>query len=301
MLTESLVREAYEYGKQFTGEGRVADYIPRLGQARRDEVGITVCAVDGQVFQAGDAEKRFSIQSISKVLNLIFALEKHGFDTVFHQTRMEPSGDPFNSMQKLSDNQEIPFNPMVNLGALAVTDLLIPYGFTTLKDYICSLCEDPGITMDEEIFESEWSHCDRNYSLAYLLKSKGVLKHDVTEVMRLYTQLCSLSVHTGDLAKLGALLASGGVRDGKECVREETVRTVLTIMFTCGLYDGSGEFAVRVGLPGKSGVGGGILAVSPHKMGIGVYSPSLDEKGNSLPGQQMIAYLARREKLHLFE
>ena len=300
MLTERLVREAYEYGKQFAGEGRVADYIPRLGQARRDEVGITVCAVDGQVFRAGDAEKRFSIQSISKVLNLIFALEKYGFDTVFHQTRMEPSGDPFNSMQKLSDNQEIPFNPMVNLGALAVTDLLIPYGFDTLLKYIRSLCEDPGITMDEEIFESEWSHCDRNYSLAYLLKSKGVLKHDVTEVMRLYTQLCSLSVHTGDLAKLGVLLACGGVRNGTECVREETVRTVLTIMFTCGLYDGSGEFAVRVGLPGKSGVGGGILSVSPHKMGIGVYSPSLDEKGNSLPGQQMIAYLARREKLHLF-
>ena len=151
------------------------------------------------------------------------------------------------------------------------------------------------------VFQSEWSHSARNRSLAYLLQSKGVITEDVEEVLKLYTQLCSLSVNADDLAILGLLLANGGVHPvtGRRFLQEEVVRTVVTIMLTCGMYDGSGEFAVRVGLPSKSGVGGGILSVVPGEMGIGVYGPSLDSKGNSAAGQKVLEYISRTEKLHI--
>lgn len=302
-MDQEVLEGALAFARPYTRLGRVASYIPELGKADPEELGISVRTIDGRVLRGGQWRRRFTIQSISKVINLAAALEHVGFDAVFHKTKMEPSGDAFNSMQKLSDSQEIPFNPLVNSGAIAIADLLAGVGLEEMTDLARQLCADRDITLDEAVFASEWSHSARNRSLAYLLQSKGVITGDVEQALRLYTQLCALSVTADSLAHLGLVLSNGGVEPGtgRRLLSEEVVRTVVTVMLTCGMYDGSGEFAVRVGLPSKSGVGGGILSVVHREMGIGVYGPSLDQKGNSVAGQRALEYLSRREKLHILD
>lgn len=302
-MDEALLYQALEFGRPYAERGKVAGYIPELSKADWRDLGISVHTIDGQQLHCGQCDRRFTIQSISKVINLAIALEHFGFDAVFHKAKMEPSGAAFNAMSRISDTEDIPFNPLVNSGAIAVVDLLLPLGLEGMLAAARSLCSDNSITLDEVVFQSEWSHSARNHSLAYLLQSKGVITGDVEELLKLYTQLCSLSVNADNLASLGLLLANGGVHPatGRRFLQEEVVRTVVTIMLTCGMYDGSGEFAVRVGLPSKSGVGGGILSVVPGEMGIGVYGPSLDEKGNSIAGQQILKYISRTEKLHIID
>ena len=302
-MDEALLRQALEFGRPYAEKGAVASYIPELSKADWRDLGISVHTIDGRQTRCGHYDRRFTIQSISKIINLALALEHYGFDAVFHKAKMEPSGAAFNAMSRISDTEDIPFNPLVNSGAIAIVDLLLPLGLEEMLSAARSLCADDAITLDEAVFQSEWSHSARNRSLAYLLQSKGVITEDVEEVLKLYTQLCSLSVNADDLAILGLLLANGGVHPvtGRRFLQEEVVRTVVTIMLTCGMYDGSGEFAVRVGLPSKSGVGGGILSVVPGEMGIGVYGPSLDEKGNSIAGQRILEYISRTEKLHIMD
>ena len=302
-MDEALLRQALEFGQPYAEKGAVASYIPELSKADWRDLGISVHTIDGRQTRCGHYDRRFTIQSISKIINLALALEHFGFDAVFHKAKMEPSGAAFNAMSRISDTEDIPFNPLVNSGAIAIVDLLLPLGLEEMLSAARSLCADDAITLDEAVFQSEWSHSARNRSLAYLLQSKGVITEDVEEVLKLYTQLCSLSVNADDLAILGLLLANGGVHPvtGRRFLQEEVVRTVVTIMLTCGMYDGSGEFAVRVGLPSKSGVGGGILSVVPGEMGIGVYGPSLDEKGNSIAGQRILEYISRTEKLHIMD
>ncbi len=302
-MDEALLRQALEFGRPYAEKGAVASYIPELSKADWRDLGISVHTIDGRQTRCGHYDRRFTIQSISKIINLALALEHFGFDAVFHKAKMEPSGAAFNAMSRISDTEDIPFNPLVNSGAIAIVDLLLPLGLEEMLSAARSLCADDAITLDEAVFQSEWSHSARNRSLAYLLQSKGVITEDVEEVLKLYTQLCSLSVNADDLAILGLLLANGGVHPvtGRRFLQEEVVRTVVTIMLTCGMYDGSGEFAVRVGLPSKSGVGGGILSVVPGEMGIGVYGPSLDEKGNSIAGQRILEYISRTEKLHIMD
>ena len=302
-MDEVLLRQALEFGKPYTGKGEVASYIPELSKADGRELGICVKTIDGEELHCGYWQRRFTIQSISKAINLAMALEHHGFDAVFLKTNMEPSCASFNAMSRISDSEDIPFNPLVNSGAIAIVELLVPLGLEYMLSAVRGLCGDKYITVDEDVFHSEWSHSARNRSLAYLLQSKGLINGDVDETLRLYTQLCSLSVTAESLANLGQLLANGGVQPetGRRLLKEEVVRTTLTMMLTCGMYDGSGEFAVRVGLPSKSGVGGGILSVVPGEMGIGVYGPSLDRKGNSVAGQKVLEYISRREKLHILD
>ena len=302
-MDEALLRQALEFGRPYAEKGAVASYIPELSKADWRDLGISVHTIDGRQTRCGHYDRRFTIQSISKIINLALALEHFGFDAVFHKAKMEPSGAAFNAMSRISDTEDIPFNPLVNSGAIAIVDLLLPLGLEEMLSAARSLCADDAITLDEAVFQSEWSHSARNRSLAYLLQSKGVITEDVEEVLKLYTQLCSLSVNADDLAILGLLLANGGVHPvtGRRFLQEEVVRTVVTIMLTCGMYDGSGEFAVRVGLPSKSGVGGGILSVVPGGMGIGVYGPSLDSKGNSAAGQKVLEYISRTEKLHILD
>jgi len=302
-MDEALLTQALEFGRPYTEKGKVASYIPELAKADWRDLGISVHTIDGRRMRCGHYDRRFTIQSISKIINLAMALERFGFDAVFHKAKMEPSGSSFNSMSRLSDSEDIPFNPLVNAGAIAIVDLLLPLGLEEMLAAARTLCGDEEIVLDEAVFQSESSHNARNRSLAYLLQSKGVITEDVEEVVKLYTQLCSLSVNAEDLASLGLVLANGGVHPvtGRRFLQEEVVRTVVTIMLTCGMYDGSGEFAVRVGLPSKSGVGGGILSAIPGQMGIGVYGPSLDEKGNSIAGQRILEYLSRTEKLHIMD
>lgn len=302
-MDEVFLQQALEFGQPYTGKGTVASYIPELSKADGRELGISVRPIDGPQLHCGYWQRRFTIQSISKVINLAMALEHFGFDAVFHKTKMEPSGASFNSMSRISDSEEIPFNPLVNSGAIAVVELLLPIGLKEMLSTVRGLCSDKDIIMDEEVFQSEWSHSARNRSLGYLLQSKGLIEGSVDDTLLLYTQLCSLSVTADSLANLGQVLANGGIcpQTGRRLLKEEVVRTVLTMMLTCGMYDGSGEFAVRVGLPSKSGVGGGILSVVPGEMGIGVYGPSLDSKGNSAAGQKILEYISRTEKLHIMD
>lgn len=302
-MDETLLTKALEFGRPYAEKGKVASYIPELSKADWRNLGISVHTIDGRRMRCANWDQRFTIQSISKIINLAMALEHFGFDAVFHKAKMEPSGGAFNAMAHISDTEDIPFNPLVNSGAIAIVDLLLPLGLEEMLAAARGLCSDEKITLDEAVFQSEWSHSARNRSLAYLLQSKGVITGNVEEVLKLYTQLCSLSVTADDLASLGLILANRGVHPvtGRRFLEEEVVRTVVTIMLTCGMYDGSGEFAVRVGLPSKSGVGGGILSVVPGGMGIGVYGPSLDEKGNSIAGQRILEYISRTEKLHIMD
>ena len=269
----------------------------------KNKLGVCVLTKSVDKYSVGNTKDRFTIQSISKVISLAIALEHCGFEKVFEKMNMEPSGDAFNSLLKLDMADDKPFNPMINAGALATIGYLIPdLTFEDMLAYARRVCMDPGIVMDEKVFESEMSHCARNRAISYLLQSKGILEADVEKTLELYTKMCSLSITAESLACFGLVLANGGrhPETGVRLMDAEVVRVVKTIMMTCGMYDGSGEFAVRVGIPSKSGVGGGILAVVEKRMGIGIFGPALDAKGNSIAGQHMLEYLSKSLNLHMF-
>ena len=300
---QKVLEEALEIGKQYIEYGNCASYIPELARVDKNNLGVCIITKSVDRYTAGDTKKRFTIQSISKVISLAFALERLGQEKVFEKMSMEPSGDAFDSLLKLDMASNKPFNPMINAGALATIGYLVAdFTFEDMLEYARRVCMDKNIVMDETVYESEMSHCARNRAIAYLLQSKGILEHDVEETLKLYTKMCSLSVTAESLANLGLVLASGGrhPETGVRLMDAEAVRLVKSIMLTCGMYDGSGEFAVRVGIPSKSGVGGGILAVVEKRMGIGIFGPALDEKGNSIAGQKMLEYLSKTLNLHMF-
>lgn len=300
---QTRLEEILEKGKEKVPYGKTADYIPELGRRDPNHLGICIFTKDGKKYQAGDSQIRFTIQSISKVINLAAALEQRGFDYVFSKVGMEPSGEAFNSLVELDLTSSYPFNPMINSGAIAIASFLQPImDFEEMLDFSRRLCMDPEITLDEAVCRSEMSHASRNRAIAYLLESKGIIENDVEKSLQLYIKLCSLSVTAESLANLGLILACGGINPvtGERLLKEDVVRVIKTIMFTCGMYDGSGTSAVYVGLPAKSGVGGGILSLADKKMGIGIYGPSLDQKGNSIAGQEMLRLLSKELKLHLF-
>ena len=301
-MFQDLINEALETGRPYIKEGEVATYIPELGRADKNKLGISIFCRDGSRFSCGDTKDRFSIQSISKVISLAVALEVCGFDMVFENVGMEPSGDAFNSLIKLEGSNSHPYNPMINSGAIAVASFIEPkVSFGEMLELARCFCQDDGIVLDEKVYRSEMSTVARNRAIAYLLESKGVINGNVEEALDFYVKMCSLSVTAESLAVLGLLLANDGVDpSGKRLLNSDTVRVVKTIMLTCGMYDGSGEFAVRVGIPSKSGVGGGLLSVVDGKMGIGIYGPSLDAKGNSIAGRKILQFLSSQMKLHIF-
>lgn len=300
---QKFLERAIEIGRPFVADGETASYIPELARADKNRLGVCVFTESGERYGAGDTKVRFTIQSISKVISLAVALQHCGFEKVFEKMNMEPSGDAFNSLVKLDLTSDKPFNPMINAGAIATAGYLVPeVSFEDMLSYARKVCMDDGIVMDEKVYQSEISHCARNRAIAYLLQSKEILESDVEKSLDLYIRMCSLSVTAESLAGLGLVLANGGIhpKTGERLLDKDAVRIVKTIMLTCGMYDGSGEFAVRVGIPSKSGVGGGILSVVEKRMGIGIYGPSLDEKGNSIAGRHMLEYLSRALHLHMF-
>lgn len=301
---QDILEEALKKGQEYVERGACASYIPELARADKKKLGVCLYTRSTDKYTAGDTKDRFTIQSISKVISLAAALELCGFEKVFEKMNMEPSGDAFNSLVKLDLTSDKPFNPMINAGAITTAGYLQPLvSFEDMLKYARKLCMDDGIVMDEKVYQSEMSHCSRNRAIAYLLQSKGILEADVEKSLDLYIRMCSLSVTAESLAGLGLVLANGGLHPetGTRMIDADAVRVAKTIMMTCGMYDGSGEFAVRVGIPSKSGVGGGILSVVEKQMGIGIYGPSLDPKGNSIGGQRMLEYLSKELKLHLFE
>ena len=300
---EKIVQEAYEDAKKKVPHGRVADYIPELSKANPEHLGICIYRLDGEKLFVGDTDVRFTIQSVSKVIALAMALEIFGPSKVFSKVGAEPSGEAFNSLVDLEQNSGKPYNPLINSGSLAIYSMLInEVSFHDMLNFTKKLCTDKDITLNETVFESEMKTCSRNKSIAYLLESKGIIESDVMDTLTLYTKMCSLNVTAETLANLGRVLASDGVcaKTGERYLSSKTVRIIKTLMLTCGMYDGSGTFAVKVGIPTKSGVGGGLLAVSDKRAGIGVYGPSLDKRGNSIAGCKLLEDISMKLRLNLF-
>ena len=303
-MLNKVLKQAYLMGKKMTDKGNVATYIPELGKANPDDLGICVYTKYGQKIFVGDTSVRFSIQSVSKVISLAIALEKLGEGKVFENVGMEPSGDAFNSLLKLEKTDSTPHNPFVNAGAIVVAGLLVDrVDFDDVLEFVRRICMDDEIVLDESIYRSEMDNLSRNRSIAYLLDSKGYIEAGVEETLDFYVKMCSLTVTAESLANLGLVLACKGENPstGERLLSEKTVKMVNTIMLTCGMYDGAGEFAVKVGLPSKSGVGGGIISVVKDNMGIGIYGPSLDKKGNSIAGIAILEYVSEHMNLHMFE
>lgn len=301
---KDILRTAMEIGRQQIPFGEVATYIPELGTARKDALGLCLALPDGTVYKEGDTNIRFTIQSISKAISLCKALEVRGTEEVFRHVGMEPSGEAFDSIVELDLQSHKPFNPMINSGAIAVESTIIDYvSFEELLDYTRRLCHDPGISLNRQVYLSEMNSCDRNRAIAYLLRSKGIITANVDNSIELYTKMCALNVTAEALANFALVLANGGLSPltGERLMQAETARIVLSIMLTCGMYDGSGRFAVEVGVPTKSGVGGGLMAAVYRRAGIGIYGPALDSKGNCIAGCAMMAYISRELGLHLFQ
>ena len=298
-----IIERAMEVAKDEIPKGSVATYIPELGKVEPRQLGICMYPLKGDKICVGDYDVRFTMQSVSKVLMLIVALEVCGLKNVFKKVGMEPSGEAFDSLVELDVNDSKPYNPLINSGALAVCGLLLPeVSFQDMLRYTRNVCSDDGIELNEAVFDSEMKTCSRNRSIAYLLQSKGIITTDVEDTLWIYTKMCSMNVTAESLANLGKKLANDGVCsiDGKRYMSSRTARIVKTLMLTCGMYDGSCSFAIKVGIPTKSGVGGGLLSVSDKRAGIGVFGPALDAQGNSIAGCKLLREISNELRLNLF-
>ena len=288
------------------GEGKVADYIPQLARVDPKRFGMAIVTVDGDVHKAGDAELPFSIQSISKVFTLTLALGKHG-ENIWKRVGREPSGSAFNSIVQLEQEHGIPRNPFINAGAIAITDLVLA-GHTPKEAigevvrFVRYLADEDDIVIDPEVARSEAATGYRNFALANFMRSFGKLDHPVDHVLGVYFHQCALAMSCVQLAKAGLFLAASGTNPltKHSVVSKQRARRINALMLTCGHYDGSGDFAYRVGLPGKSGVGGGILCVAPGKASVAVWSPGLNHNGNSLLGSLALEMLASRTGWSVF-
>jgi glutaminase len=305
-IVEEILANLVARSRPLYLQGQVATYIPELSRVNPDILGVSLTTAEGERHSAGDEEHLFSIQSISKIISLALALEEVGEEKVFDTVGMDPTPDPFNSIMRLEMHAvHRPYNPVVNAGAIAVSALIPRETGRQRGEAVLGLARrlmgNPALEINERIFESERDTGHRNRSLAYYMKSTGTLTGDVEDVLEGYFLQCSIEATVEDLGVLGATLATGGINSvsGERVLSSRSCRIIRALMVTCGMYDGSGEFALRVGIPAKSGVGGGIVAVVPRRMGIGVCGPALDPKGNSLCGMKLLEDLSREMKLRV--
>lgn len=286
-------------------EGQVATYIPELGKANPKDFGIAVATADGRIFETGDADRLFTIQSTSKPFTYGMALEAYGQDKVARHVGVEPSGDAFNSIE-LEPGTNRPYNPMINAGAITVSALLYQhYGDEALEQMLARFSAAAGrpLSIDESVYQSESRTGHRNRAIAHLLLNFGMIEEPVEPALDLYFKQCSILVNCRDLAVMGATLANLGTNpvSGEDVYDIGCVKDMLSIMLTCGMYDYSGQWAYRVGVPAKSGVGGGVMAVVNRQMGMACYSPRLDARGNSCRGINVCVDLANELGLHAFD
>jgi len=283
-------------------DGTVASYIPQLADADPSTFAICVATVDGAVYEVGDSSIPFSIQSISKPLTHGLILDELGDDAVRRKIGVEPTGEAFNAIA-LDPQMGIPENPMINAGAIAATSMVTGEDRLSRLLATYSSYTDRELTIDEGVYRSERSSGHRNRAIAHLLRGSGVIEGDPEDALDLYFQQCSTTVTCRDLALIAATMAGGGTNPvtGAQAASRATTRRVLTVMATCGMYDGAGDWLYTVGLPAKSGVSGGILAVLPGKLGIAVFSPPLDEHGNSVRGLQVCQEMTHDLGLQLIE
>ncbi len=300
------LKEILDKNRCFIEAGNLPTYIPELSKANKNALGIYIVDLNGEEYGEGDYEYPFTIQSISKVITLMLALEDRGAEEIFKFVGMEPTGDSFNSMMKLEIvRPSRPFNPMINAGAIAVTSLINgspEEKFQRILTLFKKITNNDSIKVNHEVYLSEKKTGDRNRAMAYFMRDVGVLQGDVEDNLDVYFRQCSLEVTCRDIAKIGAFLANDGVllQTGERLIEAKNAKIAKTFMVTCGMYNASGEFAIEVGIPAKSGVGGGIMALVPGKMGIGVLGPALDDKGNSSAGVQILSDLSNLFNLSIF-
>ncbi|MCX9459409.1 glutaminase B [Vibrio cholerae] len=297
--TAEILASIIEEVRPLTGQGKVADYIPALAKVPSEKLGIAVFTNQGEVISAGDAQEGFSIQSISKVLSLTLAMGLYQPDELWSRVGKEPSGQAFNSLIQLEMEHGIPRNPFINAGAIVVCDMLqsrLSAPRQRLLEFVRQLSGEPLIAYNKVVAASEMMHSDRNAAIAYLMRSFGNFHNEVIPVLHNYFHACALKMSCVELAKTFSYLANKGVSvvTGETVITPTQSKQTNALLATCGLYDGAGEFAYRVGMPGKSGVGGGIIAVVPGEMTIAVWSPALDQSGNSLAGTRALELLAQR-------
>ena len=301
-LLDKLVKKNIPEAKQ----GTVASYIPELDKARKDALGVYIIDVEGNEYYSGDWDTKFTIQSISKIVTLMLAILDNGEEYVFSKVGMEPTGDPFNSIKKLeTSSRRKPYNPLINAGAIAIASMIkgkdVRDRFQRLLDFFRKISEDETLDVNYKIYCGESETGNRNRAMGYFLKGDGIIEGNVEDALDIYFKQCSIEVTAKTLAKIALFLANNGKLSNGETVITPRIATIVkTLMVTCGMYDSSGEFAVRAGIPSKSGVGGGILSVVPGKMGIGVYGPSLDKKGNSIAGVLLLEDLSSELNLTIF-
>ncbi len=302
-----LLESVIENNRVHISEGKVASYIPLLCNANPEHLGIAVTTLEGREYLVGDWEVNFTMQSISKVLSLMIALTDKGIKNVFSKVGMEPTGDGFNSIVNLEVKKiNKPFNPMINAGAIVTSSLIegdsVEEKISRLLSFTRKITGNDSIRINQDVYLSEQETGDRNRALAYFMKGNKILDGSVEEALEVYFKQCSMEINCRDISRIGAMLANDGIikSTGERVISREAARIVKTIMVTCGMYDESGEFAVHIGIPAKSGVGGGILAAVPRRMGIGVFGPALDEKGNSIGGIKMLQDLSRELDLSIF-
>lgn len=287
-------------------EGRLASYIPELRKAEPKAFGISVVTTDGQVFSAGDVAQTFTIQSISKVFAYGLALEDHGRDELLEKVGVEPTGDPFNSLIRLDEDSKRPFNPMINAGAIATTSLIDGTDPTDKLNRLLAMFErylGHEVVIDMPTFMSERSTDHRNRAMAHLMLNFDMIGRNIDAALDLYFQQCSVLVNCQDLATMAATLANQGKQPvtKEQALNADYAKDILSVMYTCAMYNRAGEWAYRVGIPAKSGVSGGIIAVVPGKAGIATFSPLIDKNGNSLRGLHVFEDLSQKYGLHLFD
>lgn len=302
-----LLNDLVNNNIKYTSLGKTASYIPALKDSNPNQLGIAVRTKNGEIFTAGNAKTKFTMQSVSKVASLMLALKDNGFNKVFCNIGMEPTGEAFNSIIKLETVMPSrPFNPFVNAGAIAIASLI--KGETTeekmnrLLGFIKEITGNNELNINEEVYKSEKATGHKNRALAYFMKDIGIIDEKVEDLLDVYFMQCSIEVNCIDLANIGLYLALDGynINNNRRDIDEKITKAVKALMTTCGMYNSSGEFAVKVGIPAKSGVGGGIVASVPKTMGIGTFGPSLDEKGNSIAGINLIKDFVEKNNFNIY-
>lgn len=301
-ILENIIEDC----RKWTSKGEVASYIPELAKANPEALGIWVTNLGGEEYFAGDWDIKFTIQSMSKVITLMLAILDNGTEYVFTKVGMEPTESGFNSITNLETHeQKQPLNPMINAGAIATVSLIsgetADEKINRILNFTRKITGNDEIGINYNVYESEKKTGNRNRALAYYMKGNGIIEGDVEEILDVYFKACSMEITCKDIARIGAMLANDGVLISNErVISREACRIVKTIMVTCGMYDASGKFAVHIGIPAKSGVGGGIMAAVPRRMGIGVVGPALDTQGNSIGGIKILEKLSHELDLSIF-
>ncbi|RWZ52216.1 glutaminase A [Halobacillus fulvus] len=306
-LTNEYLEEAIEDSKPFASDGNVNMSLPTFDETMKDMLGVSIITPEKECYSAGDHKQYIPMQSTSKIIGLMLALQDFGKDRVFQAVGMEPMGDFFNSISSLEyHDTSKPFNPMINAGAIAVSALIKGQSpenrFKRYMDFLKDITDNDDLQISEEVYEAEKANGARNRALAYFMQSTGTLVTDVEEALDLYFRMNSVMMCCDDFARVGLFLARGGrsPREDEPLIPPHHLRTVKAIMMTSGMYNSSGHYAVEAGFPMKSGVSGSIIGAIPGRMGIGVIGPAIDKKGNSTAGGALVKKLSLDLGLNMF-